>query len=77
LFHVQEHRFTLPRIAAFLDDASLDFLGFEMDQQTLSRYGAQFPHDRARTDLSNWHAFEEANPMTFRAMYQFWAQARD
>jgi SAM-dependent methyltransferase len=77
LFHVQEHRFSVPQIAAFLDTAGLDCLGFEADQRSLSRYDAQFPHDRARADLANWHVFEQANPTTFRGMYQFWVQARD
>lgn len=77
LFHVQEHRFSLPQIATFLETAGLDFLGFEADQGRSKRYDAQFPHDRARADLANWHVFEQAHPMTFRAMYQFWVQARD
>jgi len=77
LFHVQEHRFTVPRIAAFLETAGLDFLGFEAEQPAFKRYDAQFPHDRARADLANWHVFEQANPATFRGMYQFWVQARD
>ena len=77
LFYVQEHRFVLPQIAAFLETAGLDFLGFEISQDNLKRYDARFPHDRARTDLANWHAFEQAKPMTFRGMYHFWVQARD
>jgi hypothetical protein len=77
LFHVQEHRFVLPQIAAFLETAGLDFLGFEINQDNLKRYDARFPHDRARTDLANWHVFEQAKPMTFRGMYHFWVQAQD
>jgi SAM-dependent methyltransferase len=77
LFHVQEHRFTLPQIAAFLETAGLDFLGFEVEQPIYTRYDAQFPHDRARIGLTNWHAFEQAHPRTFGGMYQFWVQARD
>ena len=30
VFHVQEHRFTVPQIAAFLAEAGLQFLGFEV-----------------------------------------------
>jgi SAM-dependent methyltransferase len=77
LFHVQEHRFTVPQIAAFLETAGLDFLGFEISQDNLKRYDARFRHDRARTDLANWHVFEQAKPMTFRGMYHFWVQAQD
>jgi 2-polyprenyl-3-methyl-5-hydroxy-6-metoxy-1,4-benzoquinol methylase len=76
VFHVQEHRFTLPQIAAFLDEAGLTFLGFELDQSLLAQYSARFPEDRTRTDLARWHRFEEANPWTFGGMYQFWVQPR-
>lgn len=76
VFHVQEHRFTLPRIGEFLAEAGLQFLGFDLDQSLLAQYSARFPEDRARTDLARWHRFEEANPWTFGAMYQFWVQPR-
>lgn len=76
VFHVQEHRFKLPQIATFLDEAGLNFLGFEIDQALLSQYSARVPEDRARTDLARWHRFEEANPWTFGGMYQFWVQPR-
>lgn len=74
VFHVQEHRFTLPQIGAFLDAERLRFLGFEIDQRAQAHYAARFPQDRARTDLACWHRFEEDNPWTFGGMYQFWVQ---
>lgn len=74
LFHVQEHRFTLPQIKHFLEDNGLRFLGFLNDHPVMHDYAACFPHDRARTDLDNWHQFETQNPNTFRGMYQFWVQ---
>ena len=67
----------MQQIAAFLEAAGLEFLGFETGQDSLNRYDAQFPRERARTDPANWDVFEQANPMTFRRMYQFWVQARD
>jgi SAM-dependent methyltransferase len=76
LFHVQEHRLTLPQIAEFLLSENLRFLGFDIDRRIARRYAAQFPEDRARTDLGNWHAFERDNPDTFGGMYQFWVQRR-
>jgi SAM-dependent methyltransferase len=76
VFHAQEHRFTLPQIQAFLAANELEFLGFEIDLQVLGQYAKHFPEDRARTDLTRWHAFEQANPSTFGAMYQFWVQKR-
>ena len=74
LFHVQEHRLTLPQIAAFLAENGLTLLGFELDGQTLRRYRAAFPDDGSMTDLASWDRFEQANPDTFGGMYQFWLQ---
>lgn len=74
LFHVQEHRLTLPKIGAFLVPNQLALLGFELDAPILARYRAQFPDDPAMTDLKNWHRFEIENPAMFRGMYQFWVQ---
>jgi len=74
LFHVQEHRMTLPQIAAFLAAQKLHFLGFELAEPLWLAYGARFPADPARTDLDNWHRFENENPRSFQGMYQFWVQ---
>ena len=76
LFHVQEHRMTLPQIGAFLAEHDLAFLGFELDAMIKGRYQATFPGDRTMTDLDCWHAFERENPRTFAGMYQFWVQKR-
>ena len=73
LFHVQEHRFTLPRIEAALQALELKFLGFEMRGQTaLRKFSKSYPSRRELTSLSLWHKFELKNPDTFRGMYQFW-----
>jgi 2-polyprenyl-3-methyl-5-hydroxy-6-metoxy-1,4-benzoquinol methylase len=74
LFHVQEHRLTLPQIGAFLKENRLTLLGFELDAPILAKYRARFPDDAAMTDLANWHRHEIENPATFRGMYQFWVQ---
>lgn len=74
VFHVQEHRFTLPQIALFLRASGLTFLGFDAGPKILGRYRARFPDDVAATDLERWHAFELAHPATFGGMYQFWVQ---
>jgi SAM-dependent methyltransferase len=76
LFHVQEHRLTLPRIAAFLAENNLDFIAFELDARIASQYRTACPDDRAMTDLASWDAFEREHPSTFSAMYQFWVQKR-
>lgn len=72
LFHVQEHRFTLPQLQQALDRLGLQFLGFAVDADVAAAYRRSFPDDPQRTRLDHWHAFETARPDTFRRMYQFW-----
>ena len=73
LFHVQEHRFTIPQIQDCLSKLGLKFCGFEADnivshfKQTNT--GANDPYD-----LDKWQTYEEANPRAFAGMYQFWCQ---
>jgi tetratricopeptide (TPR) repeat protein/SAM-dependent methyltransferase len=74
LFHVMEHRLTLPEIAAFLDADNLRFLGFDAEAGLQRRYASRFPSDVAKTDLASWHQFEMENPGSFVGMYQFWIQ---
>jgi len=75
LFHVQEHRFTLPQIEAALKLLNLKFLGFEIrDQKALKQFKEFHPNSNALTSLSLWHDFELENPDTFIGMYQFWCQ---
>jgi ubiquinone/menaquinone biosynthesis C-methylase UbiE len=73
LFHVQEHRFTIPQLKDCLSELDLKFCGFEADvivrDYKLTNTGADDPYN-----LDKWHSYEEANPNTFRAMYQFWCQ---
>jgi tetratricopeptide (TPR) repeat protein/SAM-dependent methyltransferase len=77
LFHVQEHRFTLPQIAALIEHLGLTFIGFELtDPGAAARYRGQFPSDPALSNLDNWHRFELANPYTFVRMYQFWVRRK-
>jgi tetratricopeptide (TPR) repeat protein/SAM-dependent methyltransferase len=73
LFHVQEHRFTLPRIEAALEALELKFLGFEFeDRKALTAFRQSHPEKDAITSLALWHRFELENPDSFRGMYQFW-----
>jgi SAM-dependent methyltransferase len=70
LFNVVEHRFTIPRIRSFLSEQRLSFLGFEPEPWVLEKFEREFPGAVAG-DLDRWHAFETANPQTFRRMYVF------
>jgi hypothetical protein len=77
LFHVQEHRFTLPQIKAALETLELEFLGFELrDRATMRKFKKTHPKKWARTSLPLWHKFELKNPDTFRGMYQFWCKKK-
>lgn len=76
LFHVQEHTFDVPQIAAFLAENRFDFLGFEPPAHVAGEYAKRFPGDPAKTNLENWNLFEQDNPDSFIAMYQFWVQKR-
>lgn len=75
LFHVQEHRFSIPGIQANLEDLGLLFLGFELsDGEGARRFREQYPEPSDTASLSKWHAFEQVNPDTFLGMYQFWVE---
>jgi SAM-dependent methyltransferase len=77
LFHIQEHRLSLPEIGSALDAHGLAFLGFVLDVGSLRSFGAMFPEEGSFLSLENWHRFEEGNPNTFSAMYQFWTRKTD
>jgi 2-polyprenyl-3-methyl-5-hydroxy-6-metoxy-1,4-benzoquinol methylase len=71
LFHVQEHRFSLPQIEAMIGRLGLRFLGFEFPDSgaMLARYRERFQDP---LDLKSWHRFEMEFPDAFSRMYQFW-----
>lgn len=75
LFHVQEHRFSLPQIESALDSLKLEFLGFEMRRQnTMKMFKEVNPEECDLTSFALWHEFEQKNPDTFAEMYQFWCK---
>ncbi len=76
LFHVQEHRFTLPRIKEMLATLGLDFLGFVLEPAAQVKYRQRFPKDTAAASLDRWNDFEREFPQTFAGMYAFWVQKR-
>ena len=71
LFHVREHRFTLPRIAAALDELGLTFLAFETDGAVRRLYRTLFGPGAS---LECWDKLEQLYPGTFLGMYQFWCR---
>jgi len=72
IMHVQEHQFTLPRIAQCLDQLGLRFLSMEVSPEILGRFRELFPGGGNARDLASWDRFEEKYPSTFIGMYQFW-----
>jgi tetratricopeptide (TPR) repeat protein/2-polyprenyl-3-methyl-5-hydroxy-6-metoxy-1,4-benzoquinol methylase len=74
LFHVKEHRFTLPQIKDCLVELGLDFIGFKLQPRVVQMYRQRFPDDESRTNLDHWNLFEEENPGTFIGMYNFYIQ---
>ncbi|MGA7809799.1 class I SAM-dependent methyltransferase, partial [Bradyrhizobium sp.] len=74
LFHVQEHRITLPQIKSFLTANGVQFAGFIPVPSQLRRFTARFPEQAAQLDLDCWHALEAEVPDLFAAMYQFWVR---
>ncbi len=75
LFHVEEHRFTLPAVAAALQALALDFVGFDPAVPGVLHAYAKFnPTDTAGTDFAAWARFEESRPGVFAGLYVFWCQ---
>ena len=73
LFHVQEHRFTIPQIQKYLTDLKLEFCGFESKEIT-SKFTRFHGENSDIRDLSLWALYEENDPLVFSGMYQFWCQ---
>ena len=76
IFHVQEHRYTIPKITKLLRKYNLEFLGFT-NSSNKKMYSKHYPNDLECTSLENWNNFEINNPDTFKQMYQFWLKKND
>ena len=73
IFHVQEHRFTLPQIKNCLEKLGLKFCGFE-DIDIISNFRKFHGKEADIHDLALWHQYEENNSRSFGGMYIFWCQ---
>ena len=73
LFHVQEHRFTIPLMKDHLSKLGLKFCGFET-RKIVPYFKRINKHKEDPYDLDKWQAYEEANPRAFAGIYQFWCQ---
>ena len=73
VLHVQEQRFTIPKISKLIQKYNLQFLGFT-DPYLKKDYLKYFKHDINALSLQNWNKFEIEHPDIFRGMYQFWVK---
>ena len=73
LFHVKEHRFTIPQIKVYLDKLGLKFCGFE-GAKIVKDFKLYNTKNNDFYDLDKWQVYETLNPKTFIGMYQFWCQ---
>ena len=73
LFHVQEHRFTIPQIQDCLSELGLKFCGFDADK-IVSHFKLTNTNTDDPYNLDKWQTYEEGNPDIFAGMYQFWCQ---
>jgi hypothetical protein len=73
VFHVQEHRFTIPQIKNCLNELGLQFCGFE-NRKLISIFREFNGKEADIHDLTLWHQYENSNPQAFTEMYQFWCQ---
>ena len=73
VFHVEEHSFALPELAAIFVELGLSVVRVEArGLRDLEAYKARFPADGAATNLANWDVFERENPTLFSRMYVLW-----
>ena len=76
LFHVQESRFTIPKIKEYMNKLSLIFLGFE-NTSVIERFKEEYNQPSDFYDLDKWIELEKNNPRTFSGMYQFWCKKQN
>ena len=73
LFHVQEHRFTLPQIKNCLNELGLEFCGFE-GLEIVNKFKIANTGTDDVYNIDKWETFEQKNPNSFIGMYEFWCQ---
>jgi hypothetical protein len=77
IFHVCEHCFTIPQLQTIMQQFNLDFIGLQVNSSTRQLYHKMFPNDLKMNKLEQWHQLEEAHPLTFISMYNFWCRKKE
>ena len=65
-----------PKINGILKELDLKFLGFELNNNWMTKFRKEYPKKDSLTSLYFWHEFEVKNPSIFSRMYQFWVQKK-
>ena len=73
LFHVKEHRYTIPKLNKIMKKLNLKFVGFE-DKFVVEKFKNIFNNPNDLYELIKWESFENKNQRIFSGMYQFWCQ---
>lgn len=76
LFHVREHRYSLPQVGALLEAAGLRLVGFDAPPEAMAAFRDAFGTGADALDLDLWDRLEGSHPTLFAGMYQVWGQAR-
>ncbi len=75
LFHIKEHRFSIPKIEDYIKKLNLKFCGFE-NTHLLNYFEENHKNTNDIYNLDLWNKFEVNNPRIFAGMYQFWCQKK-
>ncbi len=70
VFHVKEHRYTLPRLADMCATAGFRIARVYAGAAPLARFAARFPDADPDTDLAAWSALEGEEPEILAPMYR-------
>lgn len=70
VFHVKEHRYTLPRLADTCAAAGFSICRVFAGAVPRARFSVRFPEADPNTDLAAWAALEEEEPETLAPMYR-------
>ena len=72
LFHVQEHRYTIPQLLDILERHDLEFINFHLSHENLRRaFKERFPNAADYDNPMKWHEYEQEFPLSFANMYDF------
>jgi hypothetical protein len=71
IFHVQEHRFTLPQLADMVAEARLKIERIEAPENARRQFAARFPTADMDRDIACWAEIESQNPGLLGPVYCF------